>query len=271
MKQSTMLLAGICCLESLLGCSETKIPQYSGNYQLIETAAYSNPSFVGEKSLPWDLTIIHRMNYNAAAWDDRLRLEFSPKNSEKEIGGAVVFDFENLTRYSESSFPQEHFKGELIHSEHKQYGGTFCNYQYQYYAFAIVSPMENQLQKVYPERGQYLYTEPSGMPIYETFDPDQFEPDEEMIDEWYEAIENNDDKIKLELFISRNILDDVSGCDSESYLPYDNRSKASLKAVYYSTELHDKEDPRFGFDQLLDDSIQPIDLFKEVISEVKDL
>ena len=268
MKRPTYL-AGILSLEALLGCGE-RFPQYSGKYKLQEVS-YTDPSFAGKKHLPGDLTIIHRMKYIPNVWDDRLRFEFAPQDPTAEIGGAVVFDLENLTRAAESPFPQEYFKGEQIYTEKAYYGGAFCNYQYQYHAFAILTPSEEELKKVYPEKGKYLYTDPSGMPIHETFNPDRFEPDKEAIEGWYEALARNEDKITLDFYISRNIKDDLSGCDSESYLPYDLRGRESLKAVYYSTELYDQADPRLGFDELRENSIPAIDLFKEVISGVKDL
>ncbi|MDO8510943.1 MAG: hypothetical protein Q7S55_02145 [Nanoarchaeota archaeon] len=270
MKQKALLLVGALSLESLLGCGSTKFPQYSGKYKLQE-ASYTDPAFAGEKKLPWDLTVIHRMKYVPNDWDDRLLFKFTPQNQETEIGGAVLFDLELLTADAESSFPHEYFKGEEIHAERRYYGGAFCNYQYQYHAFAILTPDEEQLKKVYPNQGEYLYTEPSGMPIYETFNPDGFEPSEETIDAWYEKVEKNGDHISLDFVVSRNIHDTVFGCDSESYLPPDPRGRESLKALYHSIELHDEEDPRLGFDDLPTNTIPAIDLFKEVISGVKDL
>jgi len=268
MKQKFLLLAGVLSLESLLGCG-SKFPQYSGRYNLQEVS-YTDPTFAGEKKLPWDLTIIHRMKYVPNDWDDMLRFEFTPRNPD-QIDGAVVFNLESLTDDAESSFPHEYFKGQEIYTEKRYYGGAFCNYQYQYHAFAILTPGEDELKKVYPNQGAYLYTEPSGMPIYETFNPDGFEPSEETIDEWYQKIEKNGDHISLDFVISRNIHDTMSGCDSESYLPPDPRGRESLKALYHSIELHDEEDPRLGFDALGENTIPPIDLFKEVISGVKDL
>ncbi len=266
-KKHSLAISGILSLESLLGCSE-RFPQYSGRFEL-KTSSYTDPEFAGEKRLPWGLTITHRMKYRTS-WEDRLRFEFTPQNSEVEVQGAVLFHLEKLANDSESSFPHEYFKGEEIHAEKKYYGGAFCNYQYQYHAFAVLIPGEEDLKKIYPERGEYLYTE-NGMPIYESFNPDEFEPGKEAICEWYNKIEENGDKITLDLFISRNINDERSGCDSESYLPYDTRGRESLKAVYHSIELHDEEDPRMGFDQLQNNTIPSINLFKEVISGVKDL
>ncbi|MDP3698017.1 MAG: hypothetical protein Q8R47_00370 [Nanoarchaeota archaeon] len=266
--KKALALSGLLSLEALLGCGG-RYPQYSGQFEL-QNFSYSKPDFAGKKRLPSDLKIIHRMKYIPNVWDDRLRFEFTPDHPG-EIQGAVVFDLENLTRDKESIFPQPQFKGEQIHAEKAYYGGVFCNYQYQYQAFAIVTPGEQELKKVYPEQGEYLYTDPSGMPIYKSFDPDKFEPDGKASKGWYEAIENNQGTIIIDFSISREIRSDTSGCDAESYLPYDSRGKESLRATYYSTKLDDEEDPRVGFDQLLDNSIPPIDLFKEVISEIKDL
>lgn len=267
--KKALLLSSLLSLETLLGCSE-RFPQYSGEFKL-QNSSYSNSKFAGKKRLPWDFKVIHRMKYIPNVWDDRLRFEFSSQNQEIEISGAVIFDLENLTRDKESTFPQPQFKGQQIHAEKEYYGGAFCNYQYQYHAFAILTPGEQELKKVYPEQGEYLYTEPSGMPLYESFNPDKFEPDQKAIDGWYDTIENYGGKITLDLYISRDIKSDLSGCDSQSYLPYDTRGKESLRALYYSIKLDDEEDHRIGFDQLLDNSIPSIDLFKEVISEVKDL
>ncbi|GEM_PF-4511443 len=262
-----LTLSCLLSLEALLGCGG-KYPQYSGQFEL-QNSSYTNPSFAGKKHLPWDLKIIHRMKYVSNVWDDRLRFEFTSQNPD-ELQGAVVFDLENLTRNKESTFPQQYFKGQEIHSEKAYYGGAFCNYQYQYQAFALLTPGEEELKKVYPEQGKYLYTEPSGMPIYESFNPERFEPEQKNIDGWYDTLDNNDG-ISMDLYISRNIKADTSGCDAESYLPYDPRGKESLKAAYHSTKLDDHEDPRLGFDQLRDNTIPPIDLFQKVISEVKDL
>ena len=270
MKKNTLLLAGALSLGSLLGCGEDRLPQYSGRYML-QNISYTDPSFMGEKSLPWDLTVTHRMKYVPSTWDDQLQFKFTPQNPEVEIGGAVIFDLELLTEDDESSFPREYFKGQEIHAEKRYSGGVFCNFQYQYHAFARLTPNEGDLDKVYPSRGRYLYTEPSGMPIYETFNPDKFEPSEETIDEWNQKIEDNGDHISLEFVISRNIQDTLSGCNSESTLPYDDRKQASVRMLYRSIELYDQEDPRLGFEQLPDNTIPAIDLFKEVISEIKDL
>ena len=84
--------------------------------------------------------------------------------------------------------------------------------------------------------------------------------------------EENGDKITLELFIEINIKDDLSGCyKNGDYLPLETRGSESLQAVYYSTKLNNGEDPHIGFDQLSENAIPPIDLFKDVISGVKDL
>lgn len=264
------LLAGVFSLGSLLGCGSAEFPQYSGRYKLQETS-YTDPSFAGEKKLPWDLTIIHRMKYVPNSWHDRLRFKFTPRDQETEIGGAVMFDLELLAADSESSFPHEYFKGQQIHTERRYYGGAFCTYQYQYHAFAILTPDEDELKKVYPNQGEYLYTEPSGMPIYETFKPEDFEPSEETIDRWYQKIEKNGDHISLDFALSRNIHDTITGCDSESYLPHDDRGRESVKALYHSIELHDEEDPRVGFEELQSNTIPAIDLFKDVITDVRDL
>ena len=263
-------LSRLISLQLVLGCAQEQFPQYSGRYQLGEHGIYSDASFAGKKHLPWDLTITHRMNYYGNSWDDLLRFEFTSPNPNLEIQGAVVFDLEHLSSINETSFPHEEFKGEKIHEEHEYYGGAFCNYQYQYHAFAVLTPGEIELQKVYPNKGEYLKTE-NGMPLHESINPDTFEPDPEAIDRWYGAIENNDAKITLELYLSRNLQDTYSGCDEYSYLPYDSRREESLSAVYFSTELHDQEDPRIGFDELLENRMSAIDLFKEVISGVKDL
>jgi len=269
MNKKTLMLVGAASLEILSGCGSTRSPQYSGRYELAAEPIYSDPYFAGEKRLPWDLTIIHRMKYIPNTWDDRIRFEFTSQN-QNEIRGAVVFDLELLNRADESSFPREYFKGELIHVEKKYYGGAFCNSQYQYHAFAKLTPGEDELVKVYPERGEYIDSE-NVMPLYEQFDPAEFEPAEEAIDGWYDAIENNGGKISLDFYLSRNIKDDRSGCDQDSYLPYDNRGRESVNALYHSTELHDQEDPRLGFDELQNNTISAIDMFKEAISDVKDL
>jgi len=217
MNKLLLALSGLLGLQALPGCAP-EYPQYSGKYQLNNEATYSDPSFAGEKRLPWDLTITHRMKYIANTWDDRLRFEFTPQNPETEITGAVVFDLENLTRAEESSFPHEYFKGELIYAEKKYYGGAFCNSQYQYHAFAVLIPGGDELAKVYPERGEHLYTE-NGLPVHETFNPDEFEPDKDAICGWYDAIEQNGGVITLDFLISRNIKDTRTGCDEDSYLP----------------------------------------------------
>lgn len=262
-----VILGSLLSLETLLGCGG-KYPQYSGSYES-QHSSYTNPKFAGKKRLPWSLKITHRMKYIPNIWNDKLRFEFAAQDPS-EIQGNVVFDLEKLTRDKESTFPQPEFKGQQIHTEKKYYGGTFCNYQYQYHAFAILAPGEQELQKVYPEQGEYLYTDPNGMPIYKTFDPDKFEPDGKAIDGWYDAI-NNNGGISMDCYISRNTLSDTSGCDMDSYLPYDPRGKESLEALYFSTKLDDHDDPRQGFDNVVDNTIPSIDLFKEVISEVKDL
>ena len=253
----------------LLGCG-TKYPQYSGEYEL-QNSSYTNPAFAGKKRIAWKLAITHRMKYVPNIWNDQLRLEFTSDNPENEITGRVMFDLEDLTRDKESTFPQPEFKGQQIHAEKTYYGGVFCNYQYLYHAFAVLTPGEQELKKVYPEKGKYLYTEPSGMPIYESFNANNFEPDQDAIDGWYDVIEENGGMISLNLFINRDILSDTSGCGSNSYLPYDPRGKESLEATYYSVKLENDEDPRQGYESLPDNTIPPIDLFKEVISEVKDL
>jgi len=251
----------------MTGCS-CPYPQYSSKCERV-SSSYTSLDFAGEKRLPWELTITHRMKYVGNSWDDRLRFEFTP-HSSAEIKGAVIFDLERLTNNQERPYPQESFKGTQIHAERTQYGGTFCNYQYQYQAFAVLKPDEDDLKEVYPEEGEYLYTEPSGMPLDESFNYRDFEPDQEKVKEWYKKIERNGNKIKIDLYLFRNIKDDLSGCDEDSYLPYDPRGKESLKASYHSTELHDEEDPRIGFEELGDKTIPPLDLFKEVISGVQD-
>lgn len=251
------------------GCSS--YPQYSGQYEL-QSVSYTDPEFAGEKKMSWDLTITHRMKYVPGSLDDRLRFEFNPKDPNTEIGGSVMFDLQLLTKADESSFPHEYFRGETIHEERTYYGGAFCNYQYQHQAFAVLTPEYNKIKEVYFQNGASLGIQPAGNPISETKYPEEMEIDEDAVDRWDEAVENNGDKITIELFIERNILDTLSGCyANDGWLPPDDRGAESLHAVYHSTELNDEEDPREGFDELVDNNIQPIDLFKDVISGVKDL
>ena len=275
MKRPFFLLVSALSLESLLGCGDTGFPQYSGKYEL-QSVAYSDPSFVGEKQMPSTLNLIDRMKYIGHHWDHQLQFEFIP-DSEGQAAGIFTLGLDNLTMIDDGAWPNNWYDGVEVHEERKVYGSGAagpCSYLYLYFAYLASIPPAEVLQKMYQDRGEYFGKDPvTKMDLYETLPhPEEAEFDDT---EWIDLIEENEG-LTVSVTFNRYRREQHPGGEDgykNCILPPDpeNRGKESVTFTYHASpeDLDDQTDIRKEGLAGMKESPPPVIFFRQVASDIK--
>ncbi len=272
MNKTILKTAGLAALVSALsGCGED-FPQYSGEYER-DSTSLTDPAFQGAKNWPQNLNVLHRMEYGGTGWDHYLRLEFIAEN-ESEAQGNTAFNLASLAKWNRGLFPGVPLNGVNIFNENRIYAGAFCNMQVQYYLFAVLTPGQEILDRIYPSHtGEVFYDEVTGMPLQvgpNVGKEDEIEIDEDAAEEWFEAVDDNDGTA-IDIYLSRRLDSEMSGCDwTDSGLLFDGRGNATSNAVYRSTSNDYSTDLRSaGLEGINDNVAWSMLFFEQLISGVK--
>ncbi|MBU0470683.1 MAG: hypothetical protein KKA62_00500 [Nanoarchaeota archaeon] len=232
-------IVGLAALVSALTGCEERWPQYSGLYELQEVSI-SNPDFLGEKSWPKNLEIVHRMNYQGSGFSHYLRFNFKP-SSQSQAEGNLIFKLSELTNINQGVYPNDTPDGDQIYSEKKIDGGApFCNSQVQYWIFAEFFPRHGLLKDIYPDYDGTIGKDPvTGMSLEITPQDPTKQFNEDTADKWYE-IEENNGGLDLKITILRFLDSTTDGCYKwGGYLPPDKWGSSTWSSARYRTEEPD--------------------------------
>ncbi len=271
MPRTKSLLLNFLVIAGLNGCGAQSFPQYSGNYKLV-AYSYNDESFKGSKNLPSKLKLTDRMEFRSSYWKHYLRFNFLAANAD-EAQGNVLVPLQDLVYKNQYAYPNERPDGAALWSEEKVDGGAFCYFQYTYTLYMEPVPEAEILKNVYKTHGDYGYIDPiTGVKIVERLkDPGNAGFNDEAFSAWYDSL-NINNGITLMLKFSRNLESDLTGCNDNNYLVYDekNRGNADLVLIYKSTFEDQSTDVRkAGVDEAFEGTGSAKPFFREIVSGIE--